>query len=343
MSILSEKLNQLGQKEYPWIIFADAFFQESFAPNLLENLKHQGFNVQALYIPSGEESKSFHKIEWIYEKLLQLGANRKSQFIGLGGGVITDITGFIAGTYMRGVDYYSIPTSLLGMVDASVGGKTGVNISSAKNLVGLFYQPKGVFIDPIFLKTLPKEEFISGLAEVVKYGIIWDKSLFETFESNLTKLIDTYQTTTFPIELIHRCCQIKAEIVQKDEKEKHQLRSLLNFGHTVGHAIEATLGYGSIRHGEAIIYGMQAAANLSVALGSFSHSENEHLQKLLAKFPLPNIQNINQTELKANIQNDKKKDSNSIRFILLKQIGEAFENKDLPEGLLEEVLSQLFS
>lgn len=274
-----------------------------------------------LTIPEGENYKNLKTVEKIYHRLLALGANRKTGLIALGGGVIGDIAGFVAATYMRGIPYIQIPTTLLAQVDSSVGGKTGVDLPEGKNLVGAFYQPRFVLTDTDFLNTLPKREFLCGLSEVVKYGIIWDARLFSFIENNRQKILDHHPASLEKI--IARACQIKAHIVSKDEKEAG-LRALLNFGHTLGHAIEVLSGYKKIHHGEAVARGMVYAAGLSSRLGLCLPQEVDRIKNLLEQIGLP-IQppSYSRHAYQKAVAKDKKSVGKKINFIALKKLGKA--------------------
>ena len=211
-------------------------------------------------VPAGEKSKRVALVEQCYDRLAAHRLERKSFIVALGGGVVGDLAGFVAATYLRGIPFVQVPTTLLAQVDSSVGGKTGVNLKAGKNLVGAFYQPRLVLCDLDTLRTLPRREYVSGLAEVIKYGIIYDAILFAQLERNLPKLLERDPATLMAV--VARCCEIKAEVVGQDETESG-LRAILNFGHTIGHAVENSSGYGKFLHGEAISIGQIAAARLS--------------------------------------------------------------------------------
>ncbi|MDP3259447.1 MAG: 3-dehydroquinate synthase, partial [Thermodesulfovibrionales bacterium] len=231
-----------------------------YGKKVLNSIKSSGFDVIPVIIPDGEKYKDISIVQKIYGELLRHRLDRKSTLIALGGGVIGDITGFVASTYMRGIDYIQIPTTLLAQVDSSVGGKTGVNHKLGKNMIGTFYQPKLIWIDIDILKTLPQKEFFAGLAEVIKYGVIWDAKLFAFLENNRDKIVRLDRKAL--IHIIKCSCQIKAEVVSKDEREAG-LRAILNYGHTIGHAIETATGYKKYLHGEALAIGMHTEARLA--------------------------------------------------------------------------------
>ena len=256
---LFKPLNQ-GQR---WVLFSQAEIFIHYGATLVNSLKNDGFSVESIIYPDGEEAKSLTALEGIYSQLIEMGCDRSSTFLALGGGVVGDITGYIAATFMRGVDYIQIPTTLLAMVDSSIGGKTGVNLPEGKNLVGAIWQPKAVVIDPELLHSLPKREVTSAFGEVIKYGAILDRELFDLISENLDDLINL-KNPTLIMEVISRCAKLKADIVAEDEREGDN-RRILNFGHTIGHALETHFGFDTLRHGEAIAYGMLVAGKLSIS------------------------------------------------------------------------------
>lgn len=265
-----------------------------------------------IVVPSGETSKSRECKSFVEDQLMELGINRGDLLIAFGGGVITDLVGFVAATYMRGIDYISIPTTLMGMVDAAIGGKTGINTSFGKNTIGAFYRPKQIIIEDAFLETLPQEEFRSGMQEVLKYGLIWDRNLWDTINNR------SYEIKS----LIDRCIAIKEEIVEKDFCEQG-IRRILNFGHTIGHGIERLSGY-TISHGKAIWMGMLLESRLSEKLGFLSKSACNAIEDLLLrvdiKFELK--LDFSGNTLYEAMRSDKKASRQSPRIILLRQIGE---------------------
>lgn len=275
----------------------------------------------------GEHNKSLSTVEKCYHFLIAKHIERRSVIFTVGGGVVGDLGGFVAATYMRGVDYYQIPTTLLAMVDSSIGGKTAINLESGKNLVGAFYHPKGIFMDIDFLKKLPEIEFASGMAEVIKYGLIRDRELFEELER---KEVLTANSPDI-IGLVARCCQIKAEIIQSDEKDKNGNRALLNLGHTFGHAIEQAGGYGNYLHGEAVSIGLVMAAELSKLLGNIQDNEIKRIKAVIQKYGLPIRlkKSIAFTQLNEVMHRDKKSEAGVLHLIALKAIGKAEEVKKI--------------
>jgi len=284
-------------------------------------LKDAGYDLTEVIIPDGEEYKSLAYTEKIYASLLNAKLDRKSALIALGGGVIGDITGFAASTYMRGIDFVQVPTTLLAQVDSSVGGKTGVNHPLGKNMIGTFWQPRLVWIDTATLATLPRREFLSGLGEVIKYGVIWDENLFAFLETNRDEIVnlDAMSLT----HIIKRSCEIKAEVVSKDERESG-LRAILNFGHTIGHAIETLTGYKKYLHGEAVAIGMYMEAKLSHQVGLLKNEEGLRIKALIDSYELPSAlpDDIEINDLLETMQIDKKTVAGKMHFVLPEKVGE---------------------
>jgi 3-dehydroquinate synthase len=296
-----------------------------------------GFEVEALVLPDGEETKSLQTAELIFTRLLQLRFDRKCTLVALGGGVIGDLTGFAAATYQRGVNFIQIPTTLLAQVDSSVGGKTGVNHPLGKNMIGAFYQPQCVLADTETLNTLESRQLAAGIAEVIKYGLIRDPVFLVWIEKNIDKL--NARDPAALSEAIERSCQNKAEVVAADEHEANQ-RALLNLGHTFGHAIEAGMGYGAWLHGEAVATGMLMAADLSQRMGWINEAEVIRTRDLIARGKLPvtgpkDLSNERYLELMAI---DKKVEAGQIRLVLLKELGEAVLTADYDAALLQQTL-----
>ena len=279
-----------------------------------------------IILPDGEAFKNFETLNLIYDALLSNKANRQVSLIALGGGVVGDITGFAAATFMRGVDFIQIPTTLLSQVDSSVGGKTGINHRLGKNMIGAFYQPKCVIADISLLETLPDKEFSAGLAEVIKYGLIRDANFFEWLEDNIEGIIK--RDTQLLIEAVARSCQNKADIVESDEFESG-IRAILNLGHTFGHAIETATGYGKWLHGEAIAIGIVMAAYLSEQMGWLTKEENHRVKSLLAHANLPiNPPEISLQDFLDLMQLDKKTKEDQINLVLQQGIGKAILTSD---------------
>ena len=336
----SDWLNQLTFPSGKGAIVTNTTVGELYAQEVQSVFRDHGFDVATVTIPDGEEYKEIGTVDGIYHQLLKEGLDRKSFLLALGGGVITDIAGFVASTYLRGIPYFQIPTSLLAQVDSSVGGKTGVNLLEGKNLIGTFYQPDGVIIGLDFLETLPDREYREGLSEIIKAAILTGGGFFE-FIDNKAELILAREPGILE-EAIYQSVRFKGQVVEKDEREKG-LRSILNYGHTFGHALETTLGYGVLRHGEAVAVGMMGAAVIAEKMG-FINTEvvNTH-KKLLIRCGLP-ISLPYSVSPKGFIQalmKDKKTTGGSLRFVLIKAIGEPVYSIPVEVGLILEVLPQL--
>jgi len=311
-----------------------------YAKQVMESLKAQGFMAMVIVIPDGEQHKDLDWANAIYTSLLTNAFDRRSLIVALGGGVIGDLAGFAAATYMRGIPFVQVPTTLLAMVDSSVGGKTGVNHPMGKNMIGAFHQPQKVLMDLEVLKTLPKEEFLSGMAEVIKYGVIWDGAFFDYLDNNRDRILGLDRDAL--IHVIRRSCEIKAEVVGKDEREGG-LRAILNFGHTVGHAIEKAENY-TMRHGEAVAIGMVYASRLAFATGLCDASVPERVEKLIASYGLPtNLRSLSRKPtvqgLMDTMQIDKKAEGGKVKFVLPTKIGEVVITKEWEEQKLRELIA----
>lgn len=319
-------------------VITDSNVDIKFAAPALKSLSASGFEPVLITIPAGEKSKCLAVVEKCQDQLAAHRLERKSFIVALGGGVVGDLAGFVAATYLRGIPFVQMPTSLLAQVDSSVGGKTGVNLRAGKNLVGAFYQPQLVLCDLDTLQTLPKREYVSGLAEVIKYGIICDPVLFAQLERNLPKLLNRDAATLR--DVVARCCEIKAEVVGQDETESG-LRAILNFGHTIGHAIENSSGYGKYLHGEAISLGQVAAARLSHQLIGLPSSDVERIEKLLVRAGLPVKIKLNprqREKLFTAMKLDKKVSAGEIKFILARKIGKVLFGRQVSTPLIDSVL-----
>lgn len=296
-------------------------------------LKKRGCEVDHVLLPDGEKYKTLESLNLIFTALLQGNHGRDTTIIALGGGVIGDVAGFAAASYQRGVRLIQIPTTLLSQVDSSVGGKTAVNHELGKNMIGAFYQPSMVIIDTHTLGTLPKREVNAGLAEVIKYGAILDYEFFEWLEAHIDELVALNNESLQ--HCIARCCQIKADVVARDETEKGD-RALLNLGHTFGHAIETHLGYGNWLHGEAVSTGMMMAAALSEQLGDISVADVSRLEKLLARANLPTLSpdSMQPEDYLPHMMRDKKVLAGKLRLVLLKSLGQAYVANDADHTLV---------
>jgi len=293
-------------------------------------------NVIEYILPDGEQEKKLKTVHKIIDRLMEAGFGRDSTLIALGGGVVGDITGFTASIFMRGINFIQIPTTLLAQVDASVGGKTAVNHKSGKNLIGSFYQPQCVICDSIFLATLEATEISAGLAEIIKYGLIFDSEFFLWLQKNMQQILSNDRAAVDYV--IQRSCAIKAEIVAQDEKEQ-SVRALLNFGHTFGHAIEKLTGYGNWTHGDAVAVGMVLAARLSENMSLITPEDVQNIEEILTAANLPiSLPNIDPAELLAAMQSDKKVKDRNIQLVLLKNIGEAFLTADYSQEDLVNIL-----
>ena len=326
---------KLGQR---CAVITDANVGKHFAQAALKSLAVSGFQPVLITVPAGEKSKRLAMVEKCYDQLAAHRLERSSFLVALGGGVVGDLAGFLAATYLRGIAFVQAPTTLLAQVDSSVGGKTGVNLKAGKNLVGAFYQPQRVLCDLDTLKTLPKREFVSGLAEVIKYGIIYDSILFAQLERHLPKLLQRDAETLAAV--IARCCGIKADVVGQDETESG-LRAILNFGHTLGHAIENSSGYGKFLHGEAIAIGQVAAARLSQKVLGLPSGEVERIETIFAQAGLPVKIKLNSAQRKklfAAMQLDKKVSGGEVTFVLAEKIGKVKFGCKVPAALTEQAL-----
>ncbi len=330
---------KLGQKI---LVISNPDIFAIYGETLVKSLQEAGFEVSHHFISAGERYKTLDSIAQVYDTALENRLERSSTMLALGGGVIGDMTGFAAATWLRGINFVQVPTSLLAMVDASIGGKTGVNHPQGKNLIGAFCQPRLVFIDPLVLKTLPVREFRAGMAEVIKYGIIWDADLLTKLEQS-DRLDDlAYINEEFLQMILTRSCQAKVDVVNQDEKEAG-LRAILNYGHTIGHAIESLTGYSLINHGEAVAMGMVAAGKIAVQLNLWSFQEATRQDKLIEKAGLPTTipATLDSTALIELLQTDKKVKAGKVRFILPTQIGKVTICDRVPSTLIREVLKEI--
>ncbi|MCF6764371.1 3-dehydroquinate synthase [Thiotrichales bacterium 19S3-7] len=305
----------------------------------LTRLKKLGFlTLEPIILKDGEVAKSFDTLNELYTKLLDKKFTRNSLLIALGGGVIGDLVGFVAATYQRGIPFIQVPTTLLAQVDSSVGGKTAVNHPLGKNMIGAFYQPLAVFAELTVLDSLPAREYHAGIAEVIKYGCIYDRSFYQWLEANKTALRNRdKKALAYAVKV---SCQIKRDIVQRDEKEISGERALLNFGHTFGHGIEHVLGYGQWLHGEAVSCGMVIAMRLSKQLGYLSQQDEDSLVEFLSYFNLPVVlpENLDQNLLFDAMARDKKNKNNQIRYVILKSIGQAEVSDNLEDDFVKKAL-----
>ncbi len=312
---------------------------ETVAPLYLPTLKASLTDRQviAVSLPDGEQEKRLESMLPVFDEMLVNGFGRDCQVVALGGGVIGDLAGFVAASYQRGVDFIQIPTTLLAMVDSSVGGKTGVNHPRGKNMIGAFHQPKAVIADLTVLKTLPDRELRAGLAEVVKYALLGDADFIDWLEANMPKALA--RDPKILADIVERCCKNKATIVAADEREAGE-RALLNLGHTFGHAIEAARGYGDWLHGEAIAAGMCMAASMSARLGWISAEDRDRAIALVASVGLPTEPpaDISADRFREFMRRDKKNRDGALRLVLLRGLGDAVLTADYPEAALTATL-----
>ncbi|MEM9353163.1 MAG: 3-dehydroquinate synthase [Planctomycetota bacterium] len=302
------------------VIITDANVDELYADAVGDLLAAEGWETHILVVDAGEHAKSIESAAQLWETMLEEGADRKSVVLAVGGGVVGDLAGYVAASYARGLGFFQMPTTLLAQVDSSVGGKVGINLPAAKNMVGAFWQPLGVLVDVEVLATLPEREYRAGLAEVVKYGVILDEAFFAYLEQNVSAIDDHA-----PEQLTHivqRCCRLKADVVEQDERETTGLRAVLNYGHTFAHAFEAASGYGSLLHGEAVAIGMACAARLAEKLGRVDAAFVDRQQRLLDALKLPTkTPELDHGELVDLMYRDKKVEAGRLRFVLPDRLG----------------------
>jgi 3-dehydroquinate synthase len=330
-------LSHLGQKRA--VVVTNTTVGPLYLARLTCTLAEAGVHVASVVLPDGEAYKNWETLNTIFDALLTQRAERKTSLIALGGGVIGDLTGFAAACYQRGMPFVQVPTTLLAQVDSSVGGKTGINHPLGKNMIGAFYQPQLVLADTDTLNTLPDRELSAGLAEVVKYGLIRDLPFLEWLEANMEGLVARDpQALSYAI---YRSCQNKAEVVAADERESGQ-RALLNLGHTFGHAIETGMGYGVWLHGEGVAAGTLLAAELSRRMGLISQTDVERAADLFRRAGLPVVApNLGYESYMNYMGVDKKVEAGRIRFVLLRQLGEAFVTGDYDPDALRATLSEM--
>jgi len=336
--LLPNVADVLKKSERNVVIIVDFCIKNFFGDKI--NTVFQDFDPLIISVLGVEESKSRQTKQEVEELMLEKGLGRDTIIVAIGGGVIGDLAGFVAATFNRGIPFIQVPTSLLAMVDASVGGKAGINTSQGKNLIGCFHQPDGVFIDLNFLETLPKEELLNGLAEIVKMSLILDKDLFEFIEKNSDKILT--KDKEIMVHLIKRCVELKRDVVQKDEKESG-LRQILNFGHTIGHAIETESDFEK-KHGLCVSLGMVAESKISRLKGLLSEKDEKRIVVLLQKLGLPTkIDDVNVDSVIQLMKQDKKSIDTVPRFVLLNKIGEVMSKNNMfsfevEEGLIKKAL-----
>lgn len=324
--------NQLADHLAPWnqgqqwVVLTQQAIFDIYAP-VVDSLRSAGFKIHPIIVPGDESAKNIRYAEQVWTEMVELGCDRSSILLALGGGVVGDLGGFVAATYMRGIPFVQIPTTLLAMVDSAIGGKTAVNLTAGKNLVGAIYQPKAVLIDPDFLATLPRRNVISSLAEAVKYGFIRDASIFETFEDRFDDLVALNDEALLS-EIIAKSCAIKAAIVSADQFENGE-RRLLNYGHTIGHAFETLEAYQGLYHGEAVLYGMKCANFISHHKGLLSKADYLRAKAVLDRFELPPLSKMAAEDILKVVAHDKKYINGKLNFIVLDAIGNGLVSTDV--------------
>lgn len=341
--VLKELENSKGKTFYKnCAIVTNTTVEPLYAQTVSESLKNAGFTPTIVVIKDGENYKNLATVETIYHQLANAGLDRHSFIVALGGGVIGDMAGFVAATYLRGINFIQVPTTVMSQVDSSIGGKVGVNLPQGKNLIGNFFQPQHVFTDIATLDTLPVREYRSGFAEVIKHGLIADINFFEYLEKNAPKLLEQDPQTLS--DTIAWSCRIKASVVEQDERESN-IRAILNYGHTVGHAIETICGYGYYLHGEAVAIGMLSAAHLAVKMGQLTQKQLDRHHEILNAFKLPTKvdKKIKTQEVLDAIGHDKKIKSGKLNFIILENIGrcriQPFPSVDILEDSVNYILN----
>jgi 3-dehydroquinate synthase len=319
-------------------LITDTVVDRIYGQDVLARLKTMGQKVSLFHLPTGERAKSLSTVERGYGFLMANNVDRKGLICALGGGVVGDTAGFIAASYLRGLDYIQLPTTLLAQVDSAIGGKVGVNFAGKKNLVGSFYQPSAIIADVALLRSLPPTEMANGLAEVIKYAVAMDEGLFRILEQRTDADFSTKELK----DIVLRCCRLKAGIVEADETERSGQRAILNFGHTVGHALEAVNEFKGKGHGAAVAVGMVAAAGISQRLGIFKADDVECVKKLIAKFQLPvSCPGLNPNRLSDAIRYDKKTTLGQTRWVLVEGIGRGITGQAVDTDVVRKILEEL--
>jgi len=322
------------------VVISDNIVAGLYAETAIDHLEWAGFEVTLLTFPAGEKSKNLKTVDRLFEQMISAKIDRRSTVVAFGGGVVGDVAGFVAATYLRSIQLVQIPTTLLSQTDSSVGGKVGVNHRLGKNMIGAIYQPKFVLIDPLVLRTLESREVFSGLGEVLKYGLIWDRQFFYEIGEKICQNQNRLDVESIE-QLIQPCCRIKAAVVASDEKE-WGLRRILNFGHTIGHALEAVTNYKYFRHGEAVLLGMKAMLYLSFRRHLLDESAFASATKILNLIPVPKIPRVlTSDKILDQLQVDKKNVAGKIVAILLDGIGRAMIEEDCSKAQISEAVNYL--
>ena len=338
LSSLSELLTPLGVGGHVGLV-SSAPIHDHYGATVTAGLEAAGCQVTTSLIPNGEQAKNLETVARLYNTFIQAGLDRSSTLVALGGGVVGDLTGYVAATLFRGIGLVQIPTTMLAMVDSSIGGKTGVNHPLGKNLIGAFHQPLAVIIDPAVLSTLPKREMTSAFSELLKMGAIADHTFFRFLVSN-TRAILELADPELVLQAITEACDIKAAVVSEDEREGDR-RRILNFGHTLGHALEATLGYGSLRHGEAVAMGMVGAGFISRQITGLSERDYEELLAALEPLDLPKLPPLKRPAILQYLLHDKKVRRGKLHFVLLEALGRPVITNAVDESLIAAALDEI--
>lgn len=338
LSSLAETLAQLDVTGQVGLV-STAHIHDLYGGTVESALTGSGCQVTTALVPDGEPAKNLATVSKLYDTFLEAGLDRSSTLVALGGGVVGDMTGFVAATLFRGIPFVQIPTTLLAMVDASIGGKTGVNHSHGKNLIGAVHQPKAVCIDPDLVKSLPRNELTSAFAEILKAGAIADSGFFHHLAANLEAIIDLADMPLLE-EVITRACRIKAQVVSTDEREGGQ-RRILNFGHTLGHALEASLGYGTLRHGEAVAMGMVGAGYLSTLITGFPPADLDLLTAAVEQLDLPKLPPVDPQTVVTFLRRDKKVRHGVPHFVLLESLGRPVVSSQVTDDQIMAALDNL--
>lgn len=337
---LSQLLVQLGMDKRRFMIISDQNVSKLYLESMIEVIKPIANSMETFIFSPGEESKNLDTVNRCYEQLIENSFDRNDVLIALGGGVVGDLTGFIAATYLRGIRFIQVPTSLLAMVDSSIGGKTGVDYKSYKNMIGAFHQPSLVYMNLSTLNSLPDREYYSGMAEIIKHGLIRDSEYLPFLSNNYKEILS--KKYDIIKEMIIRSCMIKKEIVEQDPKEAGE-RALLNLGHTIGHSVEKLKEF-SLLHGECVGIGMAAASYMSYSRGYISKDDYDHILQIIKRFNLPiNVSNLSVDDIYQVTLLDKKMDSDKIRFILLRGIGEAYIDPTVTKEELTKAIQTILS
>ncbi len=336
---LGDRLLELGIKS-PAYIITDENVMRPYGRAAQLSLQRRGIAAHCFIIPPGEPSKNFQLAQAIYQWLVELKAERGQAIIAVGGGVVGDLAGFVAATFLRGVPFVQVPTSMAAMVDASIGGKVAVNLPQGKNLVGAFYQPQAVVADVQVLSTLGKRELAEGWAEAIKHGLILDAGLVDIFEEHAEALMEVEPEIS--TQVIRRSMAIKADVVGQDERETLGVRILLNYGHTIGHALESSTEYGRFMHGEGVSIGMMGAAQMGQRMGMISQELVDRQRRLLERFSLPiRAPGVPLDAIRQAMSLDKKTEGGANRWVMLEGVGRATVRRDVPADLVEETLQEL--